>query len=844
MEKICWLARYTLIFFFFAPLLTPDLNAQAGGENQASATLITSLPFQGQGDNSNAVDDYNETCPDVGNQGGGRDHVYRYNNGPNTQYVEVSVCVAFTDYDSQLYIYQDSCASGTAVACMEDGCQSPAYNNPYQSVITGFQLQPNKTYYFVVDGYNSSGGNYQINIDTVAAPAPPIIVFADSTGMLTTSPTFSGVSMGAVDMNGDWLDDIVRLDDRKHLIVNYQSILGGFTEINHGQLGSGSHWSLCVADVDENGYNDIMAGGAYNGLYLATANSTGNAFTVNQLPPPNIFLQGSNFADINNDGYVDIFGCHDDGDNNKYQGDGTGTFIINNSLIGTTTTPSSDNSGNYASIWTDYDNDGDLDMYLSKCRQGVTNPGDPRRINMLFNNDGYNNFTEVSFAANMKDSSQSWLTDFGDIDNDGDMDAIIINHDFDSRLMENNGDGTFTNISDSAGIANQIDFSGVQAFFRDFNNDGWVDLLVTGADHKMFVNNGDKTFTEDQNGFFFGTEFMESCAIGDFNHDGFLDVYGGYANLYNSPSNTPDRLWINTGTPGNNFFVVNPVGTVSNINGIGAWVEIHGPWGIMVREVRSGEGYGVMNSFSQHFGIGTATGIDSVYVYWPSGIVDRVVNPTVNSFTTIVEGQSPAQKVIVNADSTVNIGQNAADMWGSVQIQDSSTTRISIKYWPVGGAVDSVFIADYAFQNNIAKFNFDDFPTNLLSGTTYNWTVHAVYDINGDFGQPVDCFSDTLTFTTSGPVAISDPSAPLSVSIAPNPFHEQTTLRIGGYDFATQGELALEIIEIRGQLVRSVKGIRSSRITLDRDGLADGLYLYRLQNREGGTLATGRLLLH
>jgi hypothetical protein len=844
MVKNNWLVRFRHLMLVSFVLAGGSLMGQAGGENQATATLIPALPFVGQGNNAAAVDDYFENCPDVSNSGSGRDHVYRYNNGASTLTVNVSLCVAFTDYDSQLYIYEDTCITNTAVACMEDGCQSPAYNQAYNSRIVSFTLAANKTYYFVVDGYDGTGGNYQINIDTVAPPAPVMIPFSNGNSGLTTTNFHSGVPMGIADMNGDWLDDIVRLENRRDLYINYQQSLGGFAETNHGQIGSGSHWSMCIADVDENGYNDIMAGGAYNDLHLYRANGTGTAFTSGTLPSPNIFLQGSNFADINNDGHIDIFACHDDAESNKYKGDGTGTFVYSPGLINTTTSPSSDNSGNYGSIWTDYDHDGDLDMYLSKCRQGVSNMGDPRRINMLFQNDGRGNYTEVSYQAGLKDSSQSWLSDFGDIDNDGDMDVIIINHDLDSKLMRNNGDGTFTNVTAAAGLAGAIDFTGIQAFFRDFNNDGWLDLLVTGSSHKMFVNNGNMTFTEDDNGFVYGTKFMESCAIGDVNHDGFLDVYGGYASIYNSPTNTDDRIWINDGASGLNYFVVNPVGTVSNINGIGAWVEIYGPWGVMVREVRSGEGYGVMNSFSQHFGIGSATGIDSCYVFWPSGIVDRVVNPSPNSFLVIVEGQSPAQKVIVRADSTVNIASNAADLWGTVQIQDSATTRISIKYWQSpGGTVDSVFIADYAFNNNIAKFDFSDFPNALLPNTTYKWMVHGIYDVNGMFGNPADCYSDTLTFTTGGPVSLAQQLQEADIQVYPNPFSSSASLDVTGYDFSLQGALQLDVYEVQGRKVMSIDNIRSNRTTIERGNLSNGMYIYRLRTEDGRNVRAGRIVL-
>lgn len=844
MVKNNWLVRFPHLMLLSFVLAFGNLMGQAGGENQASATLIPSLPFVGQGNNATAADDYFENCPDVSNGGGGRDHVYRYNNGNNPLTVNVSLCVAFTDYDSQLYIYQDTCVTNSAVACMEDGCQSPAYNQAYNSRIVSFSLLANTTYYFVVDGYNGTGGNYQINIDTVAATAGPVITFTDGTSALTTTSFHSGVPMGIADMNGDWLDDIVRLKETDDLYINYQQSLGGFTETDFGQVGSGGHWSMCIADVDENGYNDVFAGGAYGGLSLLTANGTGTSYSHSNLPSDNIFLQGSNFADINNDGHVDIFACHDDADSRKYTGDGQGGFTFTPSLLNTTTVPSSDNSGNYGSIWTDYDHDGDLDMYLSKCRQGVGNPGDPRRINQLFQNDGRGNYTEVAYQAAIKDSGQSWLTDFADIDNDGDMDAYVVNHDQDSRLYENLGNGTFTDISAAAGLANVINFTGVQGFFRDFNNDGFVDLLVTGSSHKMFINNGNKTFTEDGNGFVYGTKFMESCAIGDLNHDGFLDVYGGYANVFNGPSNTPDRLWINNGTPGNNFFVVNPVGTVSNINGIGAWIEIYGSWGVMVREVRSGEGYGVMNSFSQHFGIGTASTIDSAYVFWPSGIVDRVVNPTYNSWLTIVEGQSPSQKVIVRADSTVNIAANAADLWGTVQIQDSATTRISIKYWQSpGGTVDSVFIADYAFNNNVAKFDFSDFPSTLLPNTTYKWMVHGIYDVNGMFGNPTDCFSDTLTFTTTGPVSLEQQLQNADIQVYPNPFSSSASLDVAGYDFALQGPLQLDVYEIQGRKVMSIDNIRSNRTTIKRGNLSNGMYIYRLTTVDGRNVRAGRMVL-
>jgi len=151
------------IIFLFASVLS---FSQTGGEDCATATVIISLPYVGIGNTSIAVDDYFASCADVGNQGGGADQVYEFTNGPSNIYVDISLCQNITDYDSQLYVYESTCI-GNPVGCQEDGCQSPNYSANYNSVITAQLLLANTTYYFVIDGYNtSSQGNYQINIES------------------------------------------------------------------------------------------------------------------------------------------------------------------------------------------------------------------------------------------------------------------------------------------------------------------------------------------------------------------------------------------------------------------------------------------------------------------------------------------------------------------------------------------------------------------------------------------------------------------------------------------------------------------------------------------------------
>jgi ASPIC/UnbV protein/VCBS repeat protein/type IX secretion system substrate protein len=467
------------------------------------------------------------------------------------------------------------------------------------------------------------------------------ISFTDGTSGLNDTNLKSGVAMAVVDLNNDNLDDVLRFSNASGLRIEFQQSNGTFEKINVGNVGT--VWGVAIADVDENGYNDIITGGAYNGLKLILANNDGTAYTISTLGGPNIFLQNANFADINSDGAIDFFGCHDEGVSSPYKNNGSGSLTYDLDLINAESTIPSDNSGNYGSIWMDYDNDGDLDMYLSKCRLGVTDPLDGRRVNLLFQNDGSNNFTDVAEASGLRPLEQSWSTGFEDIDNDGDLDAVMINHPDLSKIYENNGDGTFTNITASSGITAELQDVGygIQVAMEDFNNDTYVDILMTTKDgnHHLFLNDGDKTFTPVSAPFptTAGTT-MQSTAVGDLNNDGFIDVLAGYANNFNNPSSISDQLFINDGNS-NNWSKIILEGVESNSNGIGARVELYGTWGMQIREVRAGESYGTQNSLASHFGLGSAVTIDQIIVRWPSGIVDEITDPPINETINIVEGQ-------------------------------------------------------------------------------------------------------------------------------------------------------------------------------------------------------------
>jgi hypothetical protein len=511
----------------------------------------------------------------------------------------------------------------------------------------------NVTFTYQVD--DSGGGISQVATVTVTVAAQPTatgLLFTDATSSLPNTNIHSGVAMGIADMNGDGMDDIVRLSGAQEVLIEFQRSNGSFGHYTMGFAFAAKQWGLAIADADNDGMSDFVVGGYYDGLKFFRANSNGTAWTPTNLPGPGLFLQAVNFADIDNDGSLDIFACHDDAESHKYRGDGAGWFTFDPTMLDTSAPPS-DSSGNYGTTWSDYDGDGDVDLYISKCRGGVVDPTDKRRINKLMRNNGNGTFTDVAGAAGMASGEQSWAADFADIDNDGDLDCFIGNHGAASNMMRNNGDGTFTNVSGSSGI--NENFSVIQVTFRDFDNDGWIDLLIVGNKHKLYLNDGDGTFSLSAN--LFTADQIESCAVGDLNQDGFVDVYAGYARLYNTPTAIADRLFLNAGND-NHFLAVQLEGTTSNHQGIGARVELTGAWGTQVREVRAGESYGVTYSRTAHFGLGAQPGASTLTVVWPSGAVDTLANVSGDRYLRIKEGstavpaiQAPGAQVAVAGDA-------------------------------------------------------------------------------------------------------------------------------------------------------------------------------------------------
>jgi hypothetical protein len=187
--------------------------------------------------------------------------------------------------------------------------------------------------------------------------------------------------------------------------------------------------------------------------------------------------------------------------------------------------------------------------------------------------------------------------------------------------------------------------------FFDYDNDGWVDLLVVNGHvypqlptyrqrNLVHRNNRDGTFTEV--GEQLGVPFTEKrtgrgAAFGDLDNDGDVDVV-----INNLDGET--QVLQNDGGNTNNSILIKTVGVKSNRDGIGARVKIVSGDLTQVDEVHSGGSYLSQSDLRLHFGLEKRTKVDLIEVHWPSGAVDRVSDAGVNKILVIKEGQGVVEQ--------------------------------------------------------------------------------------------------------------------------------------------------------------------------------------------------------
>lgn len=308
-------------------------------------------------------------------------------------------------------------------------------------------------------------------------------------------------------------------------------------QVNNGGDSRAVNW----IDYDNDGDVDLFVtngpqGGENNFFYINNGDGTFTRDTLIAITNDHKASDGSSWSDYDNDGDLDLFVANWWNQNNLlYKNNGDKTFLlVKDTKIYT------DIGCSETGSWGDYNNDGFVDLY-------VCNSYSPF-LNFLYKNNGDGSFTKCNSGDMVTDKFTSRNVDWIDYDNDGDSDIFIVNEENQNEnLYRNDGNDSFTKIM--TGPLTNSGGCSVSSSWEDFDNDGDFDVFISNYQSQnnfYFANNGDGTFTRittgtfvNDNGNSFGT------ATGDIDNDGDVDLY--IANGFTESKQTNNFLYLNNG---------------------------------------------------------------------------------------------------------------------------------------------------------------------------------------------------------------------------------------------------------------------------------------------------------
>lgn len=447
--------------------------------------------------------------------------------------------------------------------------------------------------------------------------------------------TFLGNGVAFFDYDNDGLDDITVATALGDPIYFYKNINGNFVSQtlnipNNNERNKQINW----VDIDNDGDNDlfITSDNSGNRLFENLGNMIMSEITsTSGMLTDNFPYYGASWGDYDNDGYLDVFICVRDSNipNILYKNNGDKTFSLVNDEAGLL----SDGYMSFCSVFLDYDNDGDQDIYVSNDK--YANP------NLMYKNNGDGTFTEVGVQSGTAVSIDAMTVTVEDLNYDGWLDIYVTNDPNNNVLFINNGDGTFTDMAQSY----QVTFNSTSwgAVFLDADNDKDLDLYVSGEGNGTTSPFLSSAFYENMNSSFFQLDnsavpndysYSYGNAIGDTDNDGYPEI------VVNNIDHNNIFVWKNNTNTSNNWLKVKLEGTTSNRNGVGSFIEISINGNKQYRYTCLGEGYLSQNSATEQFGLGSDTVIDYVKVKWLSGIEDTMYNVSANQNLNIIEGST------------------------------------------------------------------------------------------------------------------------------------------------------------------------------------------------------------
>ncbi|MBI5083228.1 MAG: VCBS repeat-containing protein [Acidobacteria bacterium] len=441
--------------------------------------------------------------------------------------------------------------------------------------------------------------------------------FVEVTETVGLAKVPSGYSLNLIDYDNDGRTDLyISYNGWSGPMKNrlYHNEGGRFADVSaaSGADDAGSGFSCMWADLDNDGWldfavaNGVLRDGSTPQIYRNNRNGTFTNMTrqAGIDEPPTYGAIGLALGDYDRDGKVDL--------------------LINGL----------DPAPNRL-----YHNDGNWHFTEVSEKAGVIQPIHNGFVCFFFdyNNDGWPDLMTTSLAA--------WDAVVEGLRKGYSPKGLSRMNPDASRLFRNNKNGSFTDVTFEAGLYHPMGVMG--AGVADLDNDGFVDIYFGVGDpqisrlepNRFFRNNGDGTFSDltDVVGFQRPGNKGHGVSFVDIDEDGDLDVYAQLGGHY--PGDWAyNAFYKNLNGNQNNWLQVDLRSTKSNRNAIGAQLTVRcGEW-LVYREVKGSEGFGATNQFRQHFGLGKRPKVDLIEIHWPSGVIQKIDGLDANQFIEVTEG--------------------------------------------------------------------------------------------------------------------------------------------------------------------------------------------------------------
>lgn len=558
-----------------------------------------------------------------------------------------------------------------------------------------------------------------------------------------TSSSGFGNGVTFTDLNGDGWDDIAIVNSNDSLRV-FMNNSGNFTQIPSPVFCPAGTIQVLWGDYDNDEELDLLMSvrGGVTRLYRNLGDFTFEDVTVEAglplLPAQNY---GVTFGDYDLDGFLDIYLCRyyapaSTGQSNVLlRNNGDGTFTDVTAQAGV----GDGIKPSFMGVWADINNNGLPDLFVINDRM----PG-----NSLYKNNGDGSFTDITESAQVAFPFNDPMTaTVGDFDNDGYLDLFMSNggseFNMPPLLLRNNGDETFSEIAGEMGItAPLITWGGV---WIDMDNNTWPDLFFTTSDltpNRLFRNNEAAYFS-------FSPDLLEAplrssytCAKADFNHDGFEDI------VVHNAGQQP-LLMLNTG--GNNNYVKFTLeGTVSNRYAVGTWVRLYRDGEMYSKYTLCGENFKGQDSRTLTFGMGAdSSPADSAVVTYASGHTDTYYDIALNTLHHFTEGETFSTEIeaaaasVCAGDSLILNAKGSGDFLWSTGAETSSVNVYESGSYSVVLTNQFGVTATDTFE--VSVFPLPVLDTQISSPSCHDSADGAV-EITNLSGIP----ADTLIWITNG----------------------------------------------------------------------------------------------